>query len=85
MDLITILTVIATGATSVSLIYTFLRNFKTDINNHIDRLEKRMDGFDKRMDGFESRMNSLDERMFLLSTGKTLAQAIKEDREKQNG
>lgn len=69
--------------TIIGVIYTFLRNFKIDINSHIDRLEKRMDSFDQRMDNFEFRMNSLDERMFLLMTGKNLSDAIKEERMKK--
>jgi hypothetical protein len=52
----------------IACIYAFLRNFKTDVNNHIDSLEKRID--------------SLDERMFYLSTGRTLAEAIKAERMK---
>jgi hypothetical protein len=35
------------------------------------------------MDNFESRMNSLEERMFLLATGKSLSQAILEEKMKK--
>jgi hypothetical protein len=59
-------TIIGTGISVVSLIYVIIRNFKTDINMHLDKMEKRID--------------TLEERMFLLSTGKTLAQAILEER-----
>lgn len=76
MDWSTILTIIAAAASTVGLIYTFLRNFKTDINSHIDKLEKRMNNF-------ESRMNSIDERIFLLATGKNLSQAILEEKIKE--
>ena len=62
-------TVIGTGLATVGLIYTFLRNFKIDINLHIDKLEKRMD--------------ILEERMFLLATGKTLGEAIVEEKLKK--
>mgnify|MGYP001616742566 CR=1 FL=1 len=51
--------------TIIGFVYTFLRNFKIDINLHIDKLEKRMD--------------ILDERMFLLATGKTLREAMIEE------
>jgi hypothetical protein len=58
-------TIFAAVGTGVGLIYAFLRNFKTDINSHIDRLEggikdikednKKMDQrvteTNKRMDG----------------------------------
>lgn len=55
--------------TILGFVYGFLRNFKTDINSHIDRLEKRMD--------------ILDERMFWLATGKTLKDAILEEKIKK--
>jgi hypothetical protein len=71
-----VITVVSTGFTVIGFIYAFLRNFKTDINSHIDRLEKRMDRFDARMD-------SMDERMFLMMTGKTLKDAILEERLKK--
>lgn len=64
-----IITVIAGAATTIGLIYTFLRNFKTDINSHLEKMEKRID--------------ILEERMFLLSTGKSLAQAILEEKLKK--
>lgn len=70
MDLTIILTVLGTGATIIGIVYAFLRNFKTDINGHIDRLEKRMD--------------TLEERMFWLATGKRLEDAILEERVKRN-
>lgn len=42
LDLVTILTTVGTGAAVVGIIYSFLRNFKTDINSHIDRIENEM-------------------------------------------
>lgn len=69
MDIAMILTCMGTGATVVGLIYAIMRNFKIDVNGRIDRLERRMD--------------LLDDRMFLLSTGKTIAQAILEEKMKQ--
>lgn len=44
------------------MVYTFLRNFKTDIT--------------ARMDQTDARINSLDERIFYMATGKTLAEAM---------
>lgn len=38
---------------------------------------------EKKIDKLEKRMDFLDDRMFLLSTGKTLAQAILEEKLKQ--
>lgn len=69
MDLAIILTLLATTVTIIGFVYGFLRNFKTDINSHIDRLEKRMD--------------SLEERMFYMATGKKLEDAILEERMKR--
>lgn len=78
MDWSVILTVLGTGAAVIGLVYTFLRNFKTDINEKIGKL-------DARMNVFENRMTSLEERMFWLATGKTLQDAILEERMKLEG
>jgi len=64
-----IVAIVATGFTVIGFIYTFLRNFKTDINGHISRIETRMD--------------ILDDRMFQLATGKSLQDAILEERVKR--
>ncbi len=60
---------IATAVTIIGFVYSFLNNFKQDVNSHIDRLDKRMD--------------LSDDRMFLLATGKSLADAILEERLKR--
>jgi hypothetical protein len=87
MDLVVILTSLGTAVTVIGFVYGFLRNFKTDINNHIDRLETRMDKFEIRMNKMEerldSRMNKLEERMFWLATGKKLEDAILEEQMKR--
>lgn len=54
----------------IGFVYAFLRNFKTDINNHIDKLDKRID--------------SLEERMFWMATGKKLEDAILEEKIKRD-
>ena len=70
----------------VSFIYGLMRNMKSDIKHDFEKrfslLDKRMDSFDIRMDSFDIRLNSMQEQMFLLSTGKTLAQAILEEKMK---
>jgi len=73
----TFFAVLGTTLGGVALVYTFLLNFKEDINSHIDRLEKRIDGI-------EARQSSQDDRMFLMSTGKTLAQAILDEKLKKD-
>ncbi len=80
MDLVVILTSLAATVTVIGFVYGFLRNFKTDINNHIDRLETRIDKLEERLD---SRVNKLEERMFWLATGKKLEDAILEEQIKR--
>lgn len=69
---------IVTGLGVLGLVYTFLRNFKGDIKNSIEGLEKRMDRSD-------ARLTSLEERMFYMATGKTLAEAILIEKMKREG
>lgn len=76
MDILLFLTIIGTAVTTIFAIYGFLRNFKADINSHIDRLEKRMDKF-------ENRMEALEERIFWIATGKKLEDAILEEKMKR--
>ena len=54
--------------TVIGFVYTFLRNFKADIKTDIKKMESRID--------------TLEERMFWLATGKTLQDAILEERMK---
>jgi hypothetical protein len=42
MEIGLIFTVIGTAVATLATIYTFLRNFKIDINSHIDRVESQM-------------------------------------------
>lgn len=81
-------TIIGASIAIVGLIYSFLRNFKQDINSHIDRVEKRIDTVEKkfeiRMHSIESRMNSVDERLFFMLTGKNIADAIIEEQIKRS-
>jgi hypothetical protein len=64
-------TVIGVGVTTIGIIYQFFRNFKTDINARMDRIDERI--------------TSLEERMFFLATGKTLAEAIMLEKMKRIG
>jgi hypothetical protein len=65
---ITTIQLFGTAATIIGFVYAFLRNFKADINAHIDRLDKKTD--------------MLKERIFFLATGKTLAQAMLDEKMK---
>ena len=58
--------VVITGITVIGFVYGFLRNFKTDINHRLESMEKRMD--------------NMDERIFQLATGKSLKDAILEEK-----
>ena len=80
MDFVLFCTIIGAAVAVIASVYQFLRNFKidikTDINGHIDRLEKRMNNF-------ENKINSIEERMFWMATGKKLEDAILEERIKR--
>lgn len=69
MDAATILTAVGATVTVIAFVYGFLRNFKSDIAKTVEKMESRID--------------TLEERMFLLATGKTLADAIVEERIKR--
>jgi hypothetical protein len=68
LDWTQVVTTIGTGLTVIGLVYTFIRNFKADIGGKFDKMEKRID--------------TLEERMFWLATGKTLTDAILEEKMK---
>lgn len=54
--------VIGGSVAVISFGYAYLRNFRQDINQRIDKMENRLD--------------SLEERIFLLATGRTLEEAM---------
>ncbi len=60
---------IITGLTVLGFVYGFLRNFRTDITAQLDRLERRID--------------DQDDRIFFLATGRTLQEAIIQERMKR--
>lgn len=59
-------TTIGSAVAVIGFTYTFLRNFKIDVNKRIDRLEIRLD--------------QQDDRMFWLMTGRKLSDAILEEK-----
>ena len=66
MDWSLFFTVIGSAIGTITIIYAFLRNFKADINSHIDKLDKRI--------------TTLEDGMFWMATGKKLEDAILEER-----
>jgi len=67
---IMIWTEVITGLTVIGFVYGFLRNFKNDIKSQMDRLEKRID--------------AQDNKIFFLATGRTLQEAIIQEKMKTN-
>lgn len=65
-----ILTSLGTSITIIGFIYAILRNFKIDVNNRMDKFEKRID--------------DIDEKIFFLATGRTLTQAILDEKIKRS-
>lgn len=57
MDYATIATIIGTAIAMIAIIYTFLRNFKEDINSNIDRLDKRIDKMEMRFTEVSAKMD----------------------------
>ncbi len=66
MDWTQICTAMGPAIAVIGFVYSFFRNFKTDICAKMDKMETRID--------------TLEERMFWLATGKTLQDAILEER-----
>lgn len=63
------ITTVASAFTIIGFVYGIVRNFKKDIGKKFDKIEGRIDQF--------------EERMFYLATGKTLAQAMLDEKMKE--
>jgi len=63
MDWTMILTGLGTVAAVSGVMYGFLRNFKIDINSHLDRIEKRFDRMESRMDRADARHDKIEVRL----------------------
>jgi len=63
MDWTLFITVIGTGLTVAGLVYAFLRNFKQDVNSHIDSVNHRINRIEKKMDIHNQRMEAHTERI----------------------
>jgi len=59
IDWTVILTGVGTAITIIAFLYTLLRNFKSDINSHIDRLEGDVKSLSTRLDGHATRIDQL--------------------------
>jgi hypothetical protein len=60
MDWATFWSIAGVIGTGVGLIYAFLRNFKTDINSHIDSVNTRLDKGDKE---WKDEFRKMDQRV----------------------
>ena len=54
-------TVIGSVAAVGALIYTFLRNFKTDMLTRFDVIDKRFEAIDKRFEKLENKIDKISE------------------------
>jgi hypothetical protein len=63
------LTMMGSAIAIIGFVYAFLRNFKQDIRSDINKMENRLD--------------RLEDHMFQLATGKSLSQAILEEKMKE--
>lgn len=66
-----IISAIGTVITTVGLIYGIMRNFKNDINDHLDKLDKRIDKLDvdvkntnTKFDGWFKSQNERTDRLY---------------------
>lgn len=66
MDLVTFMTIAGTALTTVTVIYGFVRNIKSDIKNNFDKLDNRI--------------SQLDNRIFQLAMGKSLKEILIEEK-----
>ena len=62
-------TTIGTGIAIITFTYTYLRNIRIDLKSDIRKMEQRL--------------NQQDERIFLLATGKTIQEALLEEKRKR--
>lgn len=59
IDWTLILTGVGSVITIIGFVYTMLRNFKADINGHIDRLQSDIKSCTNRLDGHAQRIDQL--------------------------
>ena len=59
MDWATICTIAGTLLAALAFFYGFLRNFKNDINSHIDRIDSNFQKMDQRITETNKRMDGV--------------------------
>lgn len=74
---------IASTVTVVGFAYGFYRNLKGDLREDIYQVKLEIREIKDRQNFFENKLISMEERMFLLATGKTISQAILEEKLKE--
>lgn len=63
MDWPIFFTILSASVAIIAIIYQFLRNFKSDINSHIDRLDNNMENSNKRHEAHARRMDQHAQRI----------------------
>jgi prefoldin subunit 5 len=59
-------TAIGSAVAVLALVYTMLRNFKSDISIEIREVAKRIESVDKRIDSLDKRIDSLEGKICIL-------------------
>lgn len=59
MDWAIFFTILGGTIAVIGFVYQFLRNFKTDINDHLDKVDKNIDRINTRLDGHAMRIDQL--------------------------
>jgi len=67
---------VSAAIATVALTYSFLWNFKKDVNTKFDKLEIHLTKLEMRLD-------KQDDRMFLIMTGKKLSDVILEQKKEK--
>lgn len=62
------ITTIGTGIAVVTLIYTFLRNFKADVDSRLGGMDKKLDGMTNELKEINVKLNDLDRRLYAVET-----------------
>ena len=76
-DMLQFMTALATVASTVSLVYVVLRNFREDFNKEFDKIHHRTDLL---QEAINSRIDQQENRLFQLAMGKSIQDILKEEK-----